>query len=447
MENFIIYMTKASGLLILFYAAYHIFLRKETFFNSNRWFLLAGLVTSVVMPLIVYTKTVWVDPLPLQEMQAIDINELMLLQQSIIAKQQQAEKINWFDVAAGVYFAGVVFLILRFVYNLIMLKRLLKGQEVVQQGKYKLINTTRVESPFSFFNYIVYNSAILLPHELENILCHEKVHSRQKHSADMLLGELLGIAFWFNPFAWFYKKSISQNLEFIADAGAAQLITDRTSYQKTLLKITVQHECTALTNHFYQSLIKKRIVMLNKKQSSKKNSWKYAVVLPALAAFMLVFQVKVVAQEKTPDKAVETASYEKMKIALEITKDTKDEELEKEKDIFKKEFNADIIFSNINRNSNNEITGIKVTVKDTEQSKVFEVNGNEPIKPFTIQIEKGSDNKNIVAMSSSQVSPYGRVNTYAINDDIEIDIPEPVAPQAMITPPYPPAPIAWMPLL
>ena len=216
----------------------------------------------------------------------------------------------------------------------------------------------------------------------------------------MILGELLGIAFWFNPFAWFYKKSISQNLEFIADAGAYKLITDRTLYQKTLLKITVQHECTALTNHFYQSLIKKRIVMLNKKQSDKRNSWKYAVVLPALAAFMLAFQVKVVAQEKSPEKAVETVSYEKMKIALEITKDSKDEELEKEKSIFKQEFNADIVFSNISRNSNSEITGIKVTVNDTEQSKVFEVNGNEPIKPFTIQIEKGVDEKNIVAIST-----------------------------------------------
>ena len=219
MENFIIYMTKASGLLILFYAAYHIFLRKETFFNSNRWFLLAGLVTSVVMPFIVYTKTVWLDPLPLQEMQAIDIKELLLLQQSIIAKQQQAEKINWFDVAAGVYFAGVVFLILLFVYNLIMLKRLLKGQEVVQQGKYKLINTTRVESPFSFFNYIVYNSAILLPHELENILCHEKVHSRQKHSADMILGELLGIAFGLILLHGFIKSRFPKTLNLLPTQG------------------------------------------------------------------------------------------------------------------------------------------------------------------------------------------------------------------------------------
>jgi hypothetical protein len=38
--------------------------------------------------------------------------------------------------------------------------------------------------------------------------------------------------------------------------------------------------------------------MLNKIQSNKRNSWKYAMILPALVAFMFLFQVEVVAQEK-----------------------------------------------------------------------------------------------------------------------------------------------------
>lgn len=38
--------------------------------------------------------------------------------------------------------------------------------------------------------------------------------------------------------------------------------------------------------------------MLNKNQSNRSNSWKYAVVLPALIAFVFLFQIKVVAQEK-----------------------------------------------------------------------------------------------------------------------------------------------------
>jgi len=64
METLIIYSIKSSGLIGLFYFAYIILLRKETFFNSNRWFLLAGLITSVLLPLVVFTKIVLVEPSP-----------------------------------------------------------------------------------------------------------------------------------------------------------------------------------------------------------------------------------------------------------------------------------------------------------------------------------------------------------------------------------------------
>ena len=64
METLFIFIAKSSGLLALFYLAYYFLLRKETFFNSNRWFLLAGLITSVVLPLLVYTKVILVAPIP-----------------------------------------------------------------------------------------------------------------------------------------------------------------------------------------------------------------------------------------------------------------------------------------------------------------------------------------------------------------------------------------------
>jgi hypothetical protein len=60
MEAIFIYIIKTSGLITLFYLAYHILLRKETFFTSNRWFLLSGLITSIVLPFVVYTKIIWV---------------------------------------------------------------------------------------------------------------------------------------------------------------------------------------------------------------------------------------------------------------------------------------------------------------------------------------------------------------------------------------------------
>src|SRR5690606_8023757 len=134
--------------------------------------------------------------------------------------------------------------------------------------------------------------------ELQNIIAHEKIHCKQKHSFDVLFSELFAVVFWFNPFVWFYKKAIQQNLEFIADQNAIKTSENKVNYQKTLLKITLNPKDLALANPFFQPLIKKRIMMLNKNQSKQRNVWKYGVVLPLLVLFMIQFQTKVVAQEK-----------------------------------------------------------------------------------------------------------------------------------------------------
>ncbi|MUV02972.1 M48 family metalloprotease [Flavobacterium rakeshii] len=447
MEQFFTYMIKASGLIALFYAAYHIFLRKETFFVSNRWFLLSGLGTALALPLVFFKKIVWIDPAPQQEMQVIDVSQLLQLQDNTQQVTPSPVSFSWPNVVLGIYIAAVLFLMIKLLFNFISLRQIIKNQTVTKEGQYKLIDTPRVNAPFSFFNYIVYNSALLQSNELESIICHEKVHSRQYHSADMLIGQLIAIFFWFNPFAWLYKSSISQNLEFIADAVATKQISDSTAYQKTMLKITLQPEYISITNHFYQSLIKKRIVMLNKKKSGKVNSWKYAIVLPVLIAFMVLFQIRVIAQEKSTDKAIEEVSYEKFKMALEITKDATDAELEKIKELFKKEFGANVTFSNLTRNSNNEITAIKVTVNDGNQSKVYQTNSTQPINRFEIAIESNEDTGNKIAFNALPVNDQYQnyANSY-YQDEPDMMAPPtppaPMTPNSMIAPPAPPAPPA-----
>lgn len=129
--------------------------------------------------------------------------------------------------------------------------------------------------------------------------------------------------------------------------------------------------------------------MLNKKQSKKRNSWKYTMILPALAAFVLLFQVKVVAQEKATE--ISSTSQEKIKMSLTIDKDASDKDLTEGATVFKKEFDADVTFSDIKRNASGEITTVKVNVKDKTQSQDHYVSGEKPIKPFTVEIEKSSN--------------------------------------------------------
>ena len=238
---------------------------------------------------------------------------------------------------------------------------------------------------------------------------HEKVHSSQNHTVDVLISRLFCVVFWFNPLVWLYKKAIVQNLEFIADSEASKNISDKKAYQLTLLKITTQENCVAITNHFYQSLIKKRIVMLNKNQSNKRNSWKYAVVLPLLGAFLFFFQVKVVAQEKAAPKQTEIKSPEIDKTNLIITKNTTDKEIKEHCEQIKKLYNIDLTYFNIKRNSKGEIINIESKFKDRTGSGSCSQSqsDNTPIKPFKffydeVKKEMGYINMDLASLSKGK---------------------------------------------
>ncbi len=50
METIFNFLLRASSGIILFYLVYWFFLRKETFYKANRWFLMAALLMAVLLP-------------------------------------------------------------------------------------------------------------------------------------------------------------------------------------------------------------------------------------------------------------------------------------------------------------------------------------------------------------------------------------------------------------
>jgi hypothetical protein len=383
MESLFIYIAKASGLIGMFYIAYYLLLRKETFFTANRWFLLVGLMTSVILPWIVFTTVVWVEPTPPMDWSKIPMKPV----------QEENFTINWYLVSAFAYIIGTALFLVQFVLDFYKLNRVLKGKTSHQQADHKFIDLKENIAPFSYFNTIVYNSSLYNESEMESILEHEKVHSEQYHTVDVLITRIFCILFWLNPFMWLYKKAILQNLEFIADNEASKNISDKKAYQLTLLKITTHENCVVLTNHFYQSLIKKRIVMLNKNQSKKWNSWKYALVLPVLVAFVFLFQIEVIAKEKNQNpKAIEQSTSQDVEV-YKIDKNTTDNELKEKRETIRDNFGLAIQFSKIKRNGNNELTAISVEIKGKDVVENRTIKSTDPIKPFGIAISKDANGK------------------------------------------------------
>ncbi|WP_348822305.1 M56 family metallopeptidase [Flavobacterium aestuarii] len=384
METLFINIAKSSGLIAMFYIAYFFLLRKETFFTANRWYLLGGLFTSVILPWIVFTTIVWVEPAPAN----FDWSRI-----PITAVKKESFEINWYLILTCTYIIGTALLLLQFAFDFYSLNRVLKGKQIKQQADHKFIDTKENIAPFSYFNTIVYNSSLYSESEMESILEHEKVHSEQYHTIDVLITRFFCILFWFNPFIWLYKKAILQNLEFIADSEASKNISDKKAYQLTLLKITAHENCVVLTNHFYQSLIKKRIVMLNKNQSKKWNSWKYLLVLPVLVAFVFLFQMEVIAKEKNVIQKIEQPASSDIDV-YKITKNTTEAELKEKAAAIAKNYGVTVLFSNTKRNSNNELTAINVELKKgNEISNNRNINSSDAIKTFGIVITKDASGK------------------------------------------------------
>ncbi|MBJ2124094.1 M56 family metallopeptidase [Flavobacterium sp. IB48] len=466
MEALFIFILKSSGLLAMFYFAYIFLLRKETFFNSSRWFLIAGLITSVILPFVVYTKVIWVEappaptPDPIITTTTTDVKNIPLSNSNVAAYQdhysptkvsvveEENFEINWSLVLAVAYGMGFLAFMIKFALDFYSLNSILKGKKIEQQEDFKFIDVNENIAPFSYFDYIVYNSSLYTSAELESILEHEKVHSDQKHTIDVLISRIFCILFWFNPIIWLYKKAILQNLEFIADSEASKKIADKKAYQYTLLKITTHETCVAITNHFYQSLIKKRIVMLNKNQSNKRNYWKYSAVIPALGAFVLLFQIKTIAQEKkqTETPTIQRDTVKDAEETIKITKNTTDKELNELPGKLKSNHNLDVEISDVKRNTKEELTAIQIKVKsDSGKKQTIKIDGDDAIKDCELAIgtdENGAKSININTDRNLRMPIIIRNERVVVRNHADSDVVAPVPPTPPTFPggPIPPAP-------
>ncbi|HXB33266.1 MAG TPA: M56 family metallopeptidase, partial [Puia sp.] len=125
--------------------------------------------------------------------------------------------------------------------------------------------------------------------EWEDIILHEYVHIRQRHTVDILIAERICIVNWYNPFAWLIRYSIRQNLEFIADQQVLDKGVDRKGYQYHLLQVMGEPRYR-LANNFNFSSLKKRIVMMNKMRSAKLQLLKLLFLLPLAVVLLVAFR-------------------------------------------------------------------------------------------------------------------------------------------------------------
>lgn len=298
------YLLHASLLLGVTYFIQQFLLVKETFFKLNRLALTAMIFISVSLPLLEIPPA-WsfrdssknlTEMITRTDLLSNNFDESKFVDKNFSKKQKDKpltvppiKEVNWAQTILFVYFIGVLIFFLNFLIQLFHLSKKSKGLENIQDGHYKIYELKNESPPFSFVNNIYLNPALYDYETYEQILAHEKLHVDYKHYLDKLVGEVLLIFFWFNPFSWGIRNQISNNIEFQVDDALLHQGTDKESYQLSLLKVSTRIHPLSFTNNYNQTLLEKRIEMMNAKKSSTSSSWKYLLILPLFSLTLFSF--------------------------------------------------------------------------------------------------------------------------------------------------------------
>ena len=188
------------------------------------------------------------------------------------------------------YWIGVAAFGLNLLLQVVVLLFQAYTKPFIRDGKFRIIELSGDKAPCSFGNNIFINPEKYDWETYSQILLHEKVHIQQGHSFDILIAELVLVLQWFNPFAWLYRTELENNLEFLTDDAVLEhKEVERSSYQMSLLKVSAPHLSLGITTNYNQSLLKRRIVMMNAKKSNIHIMWKYFFLVPLLGILACAF--------------------------------------------------------------------------------------------------------------------------------------------------------------
>lgn len=289
--EFFTYLLQLVIISGIFYGYYHLFLRNNRFHKYNRYYILASIILSIVLPLLnisVYFTSGQIT------------HSKLLNKASVYANYT----LPGFDVHTGgntIYstFFLLLYIVVSVALLLVLVTLILKIIGIYRHspkekiGHVEVIYTNTHNAPFSFFNWLFWENSRNVNTIVGQVMWrHEMYHIRQKHSFDVLTLDIIQRLFWINPFFYLFKKEQHAIHEFLADAHAC-LPQQHWDYAELLLMqaFSTNH---SFVNPFFNKHLKRRIAMITKLKSPRYQYLRKVAVLPiALLVLTLVsFKVK-----------------------------------------------------------------------------------------------------------------------------------------------------------
>ena len=288
MDNYLFYSIVGLGIS---YLLYHFFLKKEQGFVFTRFYLLGSLILCLLAPILNLDFGNSIPTVPQVDFSKIVTSSPELLQETLpntAVPGRVKEENTILEILLIVYFIITTVFLFRFSKNLYLIVNKISKNSSFQFGNLKVILIEEKGNPFSFFQYLFINREDLKNYSYSKpVLKHEEAHSKQYHSADILLLELLISFFWFNPFIWFYRRAILLNHEYLADCEVLAAGVGLINYSKQLINSGAKSHHISLISGFNFVQVRNRLEMLHKTKSG--TAVRVAKTLSVLIIFALVF--------------------------------------------------------------------------------------------------------------------------------------------------------------
>lgn len=314
LNSALIYALESATCLAVLYLAYHFLLRKEKSFQYNRFYLLAAIFFSVSFPLFEIDYNPENTPQVLNSIHQVGnevgnepIIEADKAYSYTITAKSERPFLLWWEALLLLYVGGAVIALMKLLIQIRSFKEIVwfkrhRTRYKVQED-YFLVKTDGAMPTFSFFKYLFWDNKLeLTSFEKQQVMDHEMVHIKEKHSYDIMFIELLKVLFWFNPFMYLYKFLLEESHEYLADRKVA-LETGKEIYSRLLVKTVFKKMGLEYGSYFGKNQTVKRVEMLTK--NKKINSLRLLIPLPLIALLFFIFSF----EAKLPE-AVTIDSYQ-----------------------------------------------------------------------------------------------------------------------------------------
>ncbi|SHM89017.1 outer membrane transport energization protein TonB [Chitinophaga jiangningensis] len=268
--SYLVKVIICSGILYGYYLAA---LRNKRFHQWNRYYLLLLPVISLLIPLLKIPLSISEDNESIvyaYTYRAVEIREHI---------ESNSVPFTLPDFLTVAYSLVAFLLLVKLILICIRILRLTRTNPSETVNDYTLVALEKPGSPFSFLSYIFWSKTMPLHDEQGNqMLRHEIVHVKQKHTLDKLYLRTVCSIGWINPFFHLCARELSLIHEFIADKQAAG--KEIAGYATTILQSAFHSRQFSITNDFFYPPIKRRILMLTNFHNDRFSYLRRIMVLP-----------------------------------------------------------------------------------------------------------------------------------------------------------------------